>query len=194
MKQTDSSVYQVGQIVGAVSARYTTSRTTAPDRFDMATILDVMLAAYRFAKNDADRKVLQNIGIGTSRTRLAIIEGLVAKGLLVVERAGKRHVLKPTPFGEELCAKLPSILLDVSLTAKWEVAFGMVERGEVTSEQLVDRTYQLVDQVVELARQQLSGGFSSVKKEAPKAVVGRVVSPSAIARKPAAAGVAGAAR
>lgn len=192
MKQ--ASPYVVGQIVGAVSARYTAARTAPPDRYDMATILDVMLAAHRFAKTEADRKVLQSIGIGTSRTRLAIVQGLVDKGLLSVERKGKRHVLRPTAFGEELCAKLPPLLLDVALTAKWEVAFGMVERGEVTSEQLVDRTYQLVDQVLALAKQQLEAGFTSVAKQETKPGHGRVVSPTVLASKTAARGASGVAR
>lgn len=147
--------YAVGQVVGAASAGYGTSRTTPPDYFDLATLLDAMLSADRFATTEADRQVLRQVeGLGTSRTRQAIVDEMVRKGQLVVERKGKRHIVRPTPFGMKLRDLLPGILSDVALTARWEVAFGMVERGEVDRERVVDRTYGLIDEVIKIAKSQ----------------------------------------
>lgn len=154
-QQLNTSTYEVGQVIGAVSARYKAARTTPPDHYDMATILDAMLSADRFAKNEADRKILRQVeGIGTSRTRQSIVEGLVNKGLLYTERKGKRHVVRANPIAMQLREKLPPILTDVALTAKWELAFSMIERGEVDWRSVVDRTYQFVAAVVDQAKSQ----------------------------------------
>jgi len=153
--------YQVGQIVNAVGARYETKRTAPPDRYDMATILDAMLSAHQFAKSEGDRKILRQVeGIGTARTRQAIVEGLVRRGLLYTERKGKRHVLRPSDITRELRRRLPPLLTDVAMTAKWEIAFAMVERGEVDWRQVVDRTYVFVGAMVDHAKGQV-GNFSA---------------------------------
>jgi len=154
--------YTVGQIVNAVSASYKTERTVPPPRYDMATILDAMLSADRFAKNEEDRKVLREVeGLGTSRTRQSIVEGLIKKGLLQSERKGKRHELRPMGIATQLRSALPPILCEVTMTAKWELGFSKIERGEVQCEQLVDRTYKFVDQIVEQAKRQ-RGSFTAV--------------------------------
>lgn len=147
--------YQVGQMVGAVSARYRSARTTPPDYYDMNTILDAMLSADRFAKTDADRQLLRQVeGLGTSRTRQGIVDEMVKKGLLSVERKGKRHIVRPTDFGMQMRDFIPPILADVALTAKWELAFSKVEKGEVTWQEVLDRTYVLITQVIEIAKGQ----------------------------------------
>ncbi len=149
--------YAVGQVVGAVSARYTKSRTTPPDYYDMATILDAMLSAERFAKTEQQRQVLRQVeGLGTSRTRQGIVDEMVRKGLFRVERKGRRHVVRPTDFGMQMRDFVPPQLSDVALTANWEVAFGMVEAGKVTWRDVLDKTYGLVDQVLAVAKSQAS--------------------------------------
>ena len=157
--------YQVGQMVNAVGARYKTERTTPPDRYDMATILDAMLAADRFAKTDEDRKILRQVeGIGTSRTRQGIVDGLIQKGLLCTQRKGKRHELRPQEIAIQMRSRLPPILCDVTMTAKWELGFSMVERGEVKWGQVVDKTYHFVGQIVEEAKSQKSSFNLPAKK------------------------------
>lgn len=149
------SSYAVGQVVGAVAARYTKSRTTPPDYYDLNTILDAMLSADRFAKTDQQRQILRQVeGLGTSRTRQGIVDEMVRKGLLRIERKGRRHIVRTTEFGEQMRDFIPPHLSDVALTANWEVAFSMVEEGRVTWEDVLDKTYVLVDQVIEVAKGQ----------------------------------------
>lgn len=151
--------YKVGQVINAVSASYKTTYTTPPSRYDMASILDTMLSADRFAKTDEDRKILREVkGLGTARTRQTIVDGLMKKGLLQSERKGKRHELKPCGIANQLRNSLPPILCDVTMTAKWEMAFSMIERGEVDWRQVVDRTYGFVTQIVNQAKGQ-KGSF-----------------------------------
>lgn len=159
-KAINTDAYEVGQMVNAVSARHITVRTTPPARYDMATILDAMLSADRFAKNDQDRKILREVeGIGTSRTRQGIVDGLINKGLLYTERKGKRHELRPHGIATQLRSRLSPILCDVSMTAKWELSFSMIEKGDVEWKQVVDRIYSFVNQIVSQAKGQ-KGSFN----------------------------------
>jgi DNA topoisomerase-3 len=153
--------YQVGQVVGAVSARCESKQTTPPDRFDMATILDTMLEAWRLADNDGDREVLKLVeGLGTARTRQSIVDGLVRKGLLTVTSRKKRHILTPTGVAEELRDRVPPMLGSVAMTAKWEYAFSLVEQGKIEWRAVVDKAHQFASQIVETAKQQ-QGKFTA---------------------------------
>lgn len=160
LKSLNIDAYEVGQVVNAVSAKYSTLQTKPPLRYDMATILDAMLSADRFAKTDEDRKILRQVeGLGTSRTRQSIVDGLIKKGLLFTERKGKRHELRPHGIANQLRSRLSPILCDVTMTAKWELSFSMIERGEVQWRQVVDRIYIFVAQIVDQAKGQ-KGSFN----------------------------------
>lgn len=154
-KKFNVDAYQVGQVVNAVGARYKQERTTPPERYDMATILDAMLAADRFAKTPEDKAILRKVdGIGTARTRQAIVDGMLSKGFLFTQKKGKRHELRPSEIARQMRSKLPPILCDVGMTAKWELSFSMIEKGEVDWRQVVDRTYSFVEQIVLQAKSQ----------------------------------------
>lgn len=155
-KGMDVSAYQVGQVVHAVAARYESKVTTPPPRYTMATILDDMLAAWKFAKSDGDRAVLRQVeGLGTARTRQPMIDNAVSRGLLVCTKKGKNHELVSSPMARQVMAVLSPQLKDVAQTAKWEMAFGMIEKGEVSVEQAIDKAYQFIAVVVEQARAQV---------------------------------------
>ncbi len=160
LQKVNVSSYKVGQVVNAVNARYTSEKTTPPARYDMATILDAMLSADRFAKTEEDRRILRSVeGIGTARTRQTIVDGLIKKELLFSVKKGKRHELRPDEIAIQLRAKLPPILCDVSMTAKWELGFSMIEKGEVEWRQVVDKTYGFVEHIVAQAKEQC-GSFT----------------------------------
>jgi DNA topoisomerase-3 len=155
------SAYEVGQVVGAVAAKYESNVTTPPDRYDMATILDMMLEADKLADNDLDKRILRQVeGLGTSRTRQAIVEGLLRKGLLTATTRKKRHILTPTQIAEDLRDRVPPMLGSVAMTAKWEYAFAMIEKGEVQWRAVVDKAYEFAAHIVQVAREQ-QGKFSA---------------------------------
>lgn len=151
-------MYQVGQVIGAVSAKLDAKVTTPPPRYTEATLLDEMNNVHKYAKNDAERKILKEInGLGTSRTKVETISALIRRGLFHVVKKGKNHEISPDEMAIKTVSKLPPLLLDVATTARWEKAFTMVERGEVSWQQVVERQHGVVAQVIEHARAQKQG-------------------------------------
>lgn len=153
-KPVNVSAYQVGQIVHAVAAKFEAKKTEPPARYSQDTLLDDMLAAHKFAKSPQDREILKSVeGLGTSRTRQSMIDGAVRRGFFQSTKKGKRHVLESTPMAKTMMASLQSELKDVAQTAKWELAFSMVERGDVKIDQVVDRAYVFIGNVVAQAKE-----------------------------------------
>lgn len=132
--------FQVGRVVQAKNATYEAARTEPPKRYTQSDLIDAMMAASRFAKNDRDRGLLREIaGLGTSRTRESIITGLVDRAFLTEAKASRsrsRVELKPTEAAMTIIDSLPEMLTDPATTAKWELAFQMLEAGKATPEQL----------------------------------------------------------
>lgn len=154
-QKVNVSAYQVGQVVHAVTARYEGKKTAPPVRYSLDTLLDDMLAAHKFAKTDADRQILKQVeGLGTSRTRQAIIDGLVKRGFFITRKLGKRHEVRPSEMAVAMCAAFPALVKDVAMTAKWEIAFSMVEQGKVDIARVIDRSYEYVHEVVAIAKSQ----------------------------------------
>lgn len=145
--------FTVGQVVGAASCRYEKKQTRRPDRFTDSTLVDAMLHADRYATSEADRMILrQTEGLGTSRTRSPTIDSLVAKGYLRLEKKGRRNELISTQLARAVCAHLPQYLVDVATTAKWEVAFDLIEKGKASPEQLRAKVEELVRNVIASAQ------------------------------------------
>ncbi len=145
----DASVYKVGQVVNAASARLERAQTKPPLYYTEQSLLDDMCSAHKFARSDEDRAILRQVaGIGTARTRGNIIEGLIRRGFVERKKVGKIYQLRITPEGRSLLASLPQEIKDVSLTAKWERALGMVAEGRASSDQLVAKVSEVLRQVV----------------------------------------------
>ncbi len=122
--------WQVGQKLKGGAARVRCAQTTPPKRFTEGTLISAMTHIHRFVHSDADRKILhESKGIGTERTRDAIIELLKQRDYVVREKNG---ALRPTERGIELILKLPRALSDPVTTAKWEAALGLIEQGKRT--------------------------------------------------------------
>ncbi len=141
--------FRVGQVVHAASASFERRRTRPPEHYTEDTLLADMLAAHKFASTEADRQMLRSIsGIGTSRTRGAILANLVKRGFLAQKRIGKRHQIRITPNGKQLLQFLPPMVTDVALTAKWEKALEMVAKGELRREQLCAKVEAILRQQI----------------------------------------------
>ncbi|KVO15144.1 DNA topoisomerase [Burkholderia ubonensis] len=130
--------YQVGQKLTGGVARLRETETTPPKRFKDGTLISAMTNIDRFVpkENEADRKVLRDAkGIGTDRTRDAIIETLKQRKYMVLRKDG---CYEPTDLGIELIQRLPRNLSDPVTTAKWEMLLGLMEEGKVTRKQFDD--------------------------------------------------------
>ena len=97
--------------------------------------------------DDAERR-----GIGTPATRAAILEKLVATGLVERKKAKKITNLLPTQAGSSLVAVLPEALQSPLLTADWEQRLGQVERGELSGEDFMGDIAAMVKELVETYR------------------------------------------
>src|SRR5260364_393021 len=75
---------QVGQPLKGGVAHVRCAQTTPPKRFTDGTLISAMTHIHRFVHSDADRKILrESKGIGTERTRDAIIERLKLRRYVV---------------------------------------------------------------------------------------------------------------
>lgn len=156
------SAYRVGQVVNAVSARYEAKKTQPPERYTQASLIDDMLNAHKFAKSDAERKVLRETeGLGTSRTRESTITSLINRGYLTSVRRGKRHELVSQAMARQIALNVPDYLSSVATTAKWEVAFAMIERGQVEPDAVIKKVHEMLHGLVADARAKKGTGVLS---------------------------------
>ncbi len=136
----DNGRFQVGRVVGCASVTYEALRTEPPSRYTQSDLIDEMMAAHKFAQSEKDRELLRSIaGLGTSRTREATITGLIDRHFLVVEKAKRsrsRVELKPSEMAMTIISHMPKMLTDPATTAKWELAFQMIEQGKAQLEHI----------------------------------------------------------
>jgi len=123
-------------------------KTTPPKHFTEDTILQSMATAGAGEMpEDMERR-----GIGTPATRAAILEKLVATGLVERKKAKKITSLLPTQAGSSLVTVLPEVLQSPLLTADWEQRLGEVERGELSPEDFMAGIATMVDVLVKTYR------------------------------------------
>jgi len=161
--------HQVGDVIGAVSARLEAKTTTPPERYTQDTLLDDMVNAHKFATSDVERQILRTTeGLGTSRTRVPMIEGLIRRGLLQTSRAGKRWQISTTPQAREMLRDVPHDLRNVAMTARWEVALAGVREGRFKAHDLIAGGYKFVDKMIGELRQVRQGRAGSAIDPARK--------------------------
>ena len=133
-----------GQTLAVDAVQVKEGKTTPPKHYTEDTILASMESAgAEDMPEDAERK-----GIGTPATRAAILEKLVATGLVERKTARKITSLVPTQAGSSLVAVLPEALQSPLLTADWEQRLGQVERGELSPEDFMEGIAAMVKELV----------------------------------------------
>lgn len=144
----DIKGYRVGQRVQADSARVRAKQTTPPPRFTDGTLIEAMTQIHKRVQDEAQRKMLMETnGLGTERTRSAILNTLVAKKFIAIRKQGKRNTVVSTETGRDLVdavkQRTPEIA-DPVMTAKWEFALGMVESGQATLDEFMAKQEQYI--------------------------------------------------
>jgi DNA topoisomerase IA len=153
MAKITLSNYTVGKIVKAASAKVNPEQTKPPSYFTEATILEEMVAAYKYAPTPAEQEMLkQTKGIGTARTRGDVLKELIKGKYLERFKKGNKIYLRDTPAGRYLSQLAPPALKSVTLTAKWEVLFSQIEKGAITREQFKQVSNQFVGMLVQDAK------------------------------------------
>jgi DNA topoisomerase-3 len=168
----EGGVYCVGRVVNAVRASYEGRQTEPPRRYTQSELLDDMVAAYKFARDEQERVVLKQIdGLGTARTRAGIIETLIEKGFLVEKKSSRergRTELIPTQTARTMIAHLPEMLTSVGTTAKWELAFRLIEQGKAQPEDAHKYLRQTLEQIVNQAKGKGKIVLPAASPSAPK--------------------------
>lgn len=152
----DGGRFQVGRVVQAKNATYESARTEPPKRYTQSDLIDVMMNAARFAKSPKERELLRQIaGLGTSRTREATITGMVDRGLLCeikASRSRSRVEMQPSEAAITIIENLPEMLTDPATTAKWELAFQMLEQGKASLQDVLRYFEGMLHEVVAQAK------------------------------------------
>lgn len=119
-----------------VSNLYTKEgKTTPPKRYTSGSMILAMENAGQLIEDEELRETIKGAGIGTSATRAGIIEKLIVKGYIALNK--KTQILTPQLLGEMIyevvLATIPS-MLNPEMTASWEKGLSKVEAGEITPE------------------------------------------------------------
>lgn len=108
---------KVNDLAAFVALKSLKKTTKPPERFTEGSLLKAMKEIHRFVKNDELKKQLKNVsGIGTEATRAGIIEDLVNRKFLLVDK----KKLVPTETAFALVDVLPDELTYPDTTALWE--------------------------------------------------------------------------
>ncbi len=130
-----------GRAVSKVTEHY----TQPPKHFTEATILTAMEnAGTDEVTEDVERK-----GLGTTATRAAIIENLIAKGYLV---RNKKQLL-PTERAYQLMDIIPEDLKSPKMTAEMENTLSLVAQGRASAEVFIQEMVEYVTRIVTESRQ-----------------------------------------
>lgn len=109
-------------------------KTSPPKRYTSGSMILAMENAGQLIEDDELRETIKGAGIGTSATRAGIIEKLISKGYLALNK--KTQILTPKQLGEMVYevayATIPS-MLNPEMTASWEKGLAAVEKGEITA-------------------------------------------------------------
>lgn len=155
MPKINITAYQVGTIVNAASARVAAEKTSPPAYYTEATLLEDMVNAYKYAPTEQDREALKATnGIGTARTRGEAIKELINSKFLYRDGKGKKQVVKDSPAGRMLTKIAPAAMKSVAMTAKWEMLFSKIEKGELAADQFQSVIRKFISAIIDSARKQ----------------------------------------
>ena len=120
-------------------------KTTQPPKyFTEGTLLKAMETAGSIVDDEDMREALKANGIGRPSTRAAIIEILFKRGYIVRERKS----LRATQAGIDLINLIREDLLkSPKLTGIWEGRLRMIERGEYSAQEFIDKQKEMIIEI-----------------------------------------------
>jgi len=137
-----------GQRCHILSTEIKEGKTTPSAHFSEDSLLGAMeTAGAKEMPAEAERK-----GLGTPATRAAIIEKLIASGLIERKKMKTSVRLLPTEQGTALASVLPEQLCSPLLTAEWEQKLKEIERGRMKPEIFMDEITASIHRLVETTK------------------------------------------
>ncbi|MEG1642247.1 MAG: DNA topoisomerase 3 [Synergistaceae bacterium] len=136
--------------VKAINIETEEKKTSPPERFTEATLIEAMNNIHRFVEDQEIRAVLKETsGIGTAATQAGIIELLKERQYIELKR--KRII--STEKGRNLIKTVGEELSKPDTTAKWEMQLKEIEKGEMQAKNFI---VALIEQVRKTVNQRLS--------------------------------------
>lgn len=117
-----------GEMVQVKGTEVAQGKTTPPERYNTASLLDAMQNAGNFVASAEQRKILkETAGLGTSATRAEILKKLEHTKMVQV----KQNTYVPTDFGIQVIQTIGSRnICSPALTAEWEEKLQRLEKDE----------------------------------------------------------------
>jgi len=119
--------------------------TTPPKRYNSGSMILAMENAGQLIEDEELRAQIKGSGIGTSATRAEILNKLVNKEYIKLNK--KTQILTPTLMGEVIHDVVFSSirsLLNPELTASWEKGLTMVSDGTISSDEYMNKLTDFV--------------------------------------------------
>tara|TARA_R110001599_G_scaffold192503_1_gene387939 strand:+ start:58345 stop:60366 length:2022 start_codon:yes stop_codon:yes gene_type:complete len=124
-------------------------KTQPPRPYTQGELIKAMKGVARLVTDPRLRQTLkETTGIGTEATRAGIINGLLTRGYI----ARKGKAIRATEAAFTLIDAVPSAIADPGTTAVWEQALDMIESGQMTLEDFIDKQSTWVAQLVQQYR------------------------------------------
>ena len=127
--------------------------TTPPKRYNSGSMILAMENAGQLIEDEELRAQIKSCGIGTSATRAEILNKLVTKEYVKLNK--KTQILTPTLMGELIFDIVNSSirsLLNPELTASWEKGLNMVAQGEISSDEYMVKLTDFVKKKTDMVK------------------------------------------
>lgn len=127
--------------------------TTPPKRYNSGSMILAMENAGQLIEDEELRSQIKSCGIGTSATRAEILNKLVTKEYVKLNK--KTQILTPTLMGELIYDIVNSSirsLLNPELTASWEKGLNMVAQGEISSDEYMVKLTDFVKKKTDMVK------------------------------------------
>lgn len=127
--------------------------TTPPKRYNSGSMILAMENAGQLIEDEELRSQIKSCGIGTSATRAEILNKLVTKEYVKLNK--KTQILTPTLMGELIFDIVNSSirsLLNPELTASWEKGLNMVAQGEISSDEYMVKLTDFVKKKTDMVK------------------------------------------
>ncbi|RDU24816.1 DNA topoisomerase III [Anaerosacchariphilus polymeriproducens] len=144
LKEQKLPLVEEGQTLKEVKVKLSEGQTKPPAKFNEATLLSAMENPIKYmeCKDQQMAKTLgETGGLGTVATRADIIDKLFSS--FFIEKKGEE--ISVTSKGKQLLDLVPEDLKKPELTAKWEMNFSQIAKGQLKSSIFMNeiRTYTL---------------------------------------------------
>ncbi|MGI9650926.1 DNA topoisomerase 3 [Chryseobacterium sp. RLHN22] len=136
--------FTIGDELKISQAELQEKTTQPPKLYTEADLLSAMENAGRQIEDKDQKKILQNIGIGTPATRASIIETLISRNYII----RKSKTLVPTTKGLQVYELTKDKkIANVEMTAEWEMALHQIEKGELNKDQFMNNIQQYTKEI-----------------------------------------------